>query len=268
VGRECYALFQRRQHLPDAQLVAEVVKLLGASGDAAGAEGAWQQALAAAVEASDAAGSSSGGSSTGSTGVPSAEEACLHAARAEGLAKAGQLEAAVAAVEAMLDRFSDLLPLPLDASLTTTSSSSSSSSGCSSSSGIGAAGAAAGDDVGVEHRKHRRRRPHPRASPVQYMQEARNAVLAAAQAAGDQATAKRVASLATLRGLPPDVGTYNILLRGSLEHGDGLAAVQVSGVECSRVYRFDVWLERLWNGGCGRAAPVELVSAWQADLAC
>ena len=274
MGRECYALFQRRQHLPDAQLVAEVVKLLGASGDAAGAEGAWQQALAAAVEASDAAGSSgssgSGGSSASSTGVPSAEEACLHAARAEGLAKAGQLEAAVAAVEAMLDRFSDLLPLPLDASLTTSSSSSSSSSsGCSSSSGIGAAGAAAGDDVGGEQQKlqQQRRRPHPRASPVQYMQEARNAVLAAAQAAGDQATAKRVASLATLRGLPPDVGTYNILLRGSLEHGDGLAAVQVSGVECSRVYWFDVWLEWLWIGGCGRAAPVELVFAWHADVA-
>jgi hypothetical protein len=204
--------------------MAEVVKLLGASGDAAGAEAAWQQALVVAAEASDAAGAGSGScSGGGSGGVPSAEEACLHAARAEGLAKAGHLEAAVAAVEVMLDSFSDLLPLPLDASLTSSSSSGSSSS----SSGVVAAERAAGDDVGGGQQQ-RRQRPHPRASHVQYMQEARNAVLAAAQAAGDQATAKRVASLATLRGLPPDVGTYNILLRGSLEHGDGLAALQVS----------------------------------------
>ena len=253
MGRGCYELFQRRQHPPDAQLMAEAVKLLGASGNAAAAEVAWQQALAAAVEPLDAAGSSSSSSSSGSGGAPSAEEACLHAARAEGLAKAGQLEAAVAAVEAMLDRFSNLLPLPLDASLT-----SSSSSG-----GSGAAGTAAGADDGEQQQRQQQRqrgRPHPRASPVQYMQEARNAVLAAAQAAGDQATAKRVASLATLRGLPPDVGTYNILLRASLEHGDGLAAVQVSALTGDRVCKFGLWRGRLWGRG--------LLSATGGVLAC
>jgi hypothetical protein len=156
----------------------------GAAGDADGSEAAWQAALATA----------------GGEG----EEARLHGARVAALAAAGRFEAALAALEAMLDRFAGLLPV--DAS-------------------VPLAGGSGGGEGGT------RRAP----DAVRSMQAARNELLAAAQAAGEAAAARRVAALATLRGLPPDRGTYHSLLRASLAHGDGLAAVREGLEEMRRL---------------------------------
>ncbi|EFN53008.1 hypothetical protein CHLNCDRAFT_54108 [Chlorella variabilis] len=188
VARECHDMFLRRRHTPDARLAAEVVMLLGRSGEVAAAEAAWRHALGAARGEE--------------------EHACLHAARAAALARAGQLPAAVAALEAILDRFADLLPV--DASFSLDS------------------GDSGGGDGDGDQQRWREQAAHP--PPVRYMQHARNAVLAAAQAAGDAAAVRRVTGLATLRGLPPDLATYHSLLRAAIAHGDGLAAVQ-EGVE-------------------------------------
>ncbi|KAI3424904.1 hypothetical protein D9Q98_008288 [Chlorella vulgaris] len=180
VAQACYSLFQRREHTPDASLTAEVVRMLAASGDAGAAEAAWLSAVAATQSDDD--------------------HARLHAARVAMLAEAGRLEAAVAALEAMLDRFAALLPI--DASFNLTG--------------------------GVRAEQQRQRAVQP--APVWCMQQARNAALAAAQSGGDLGTARRITSLATMRGLPPDLTTYHSLLSAALAHGDGLAAV-LEGVE-------------------------------------
>ncbi|KAL4855833.1 Pentatricopeptide repeat-containing protein [Chlorella vulgaris] len=180
VAQACYSLFQRREHTPDASLTAEVVRMLAASGDAHAAEAAWQSAVAATQSDDD--------------------HARLHAARVAMLAEAGRLEAAVAALEAMLDRFAALLPI--DASFNLTG--------------------------GIPADRQRQRAVQP--APVWCLQQARNAALAAAQAGGDLGTARRITGLATMRGLPPDLTTYHSLLSAALAHGDGLAAV-LEGVE-------------------------------------
>lgn len=213
VARECHDMFLRRRHTPDARLAAEVVMLLGRSGEVAAAEAAWRHALGAARGEE--------------------EHACLHAARAAALARAGQLPAAVAALEAILDRFADLLPV--DASFSLDS------------------GDSGGGDGDGDQQRWREQAAHP--PPVRYMQHARNAVLAAAQAAGDAAAVRRVTGLATLRGLPPDLATYHSLLRAAIAHGDGLAAVQV------RRHAQGLPRRRAWAGPCRAAAVADAPAA-------
>lgn len=210
MGRECYDLFQRRGHIPDAQLLAEVIRLHGASGDVAALEEAWQAALPAAAS--------------------EAEVAALHAARAAALAKAGDLDAAVAALSDMMDAFASLLPVDTSRSLREAAAAEAEAAAAASS----GSGATAGQQAWQARQAQRARR---QAGPVEAMQEARNAVLRAAQERGDGATAQRVASLATLRGLPPDVGTYNTLLRAAMDRGDGLEAVLVSAALLGAVFR-------------------------------
>ncbi|KAL4437214.1 hypothetical protein ABPG75_004353 [Micractinium tetrahymenae] len=211
VARECYALFQRRQLPPDARFVAEVMKMHGAAGDLNAAKAAWLAAAAAAE------------------GRPDAGQACLHAAWVAALAQAGRLQEATGALAAMLDRFASVLPV--EVSLPRSGSSSCSEDGeprpqlpggVPASSGSSSSGSADGGG-GTE-------RQPPAVRTVHHLQEARNAVMAAARERGEHSVAKRVASLATLRGLPPDVGTYNGLLLGTLSHGDGLQAV-LEGVQ-------------------------------------
>ncbi len=208
MGRECYELFQRRGHIPDAQLLAEVIRLHGARGDVAALEEAWQAALP--------------------TAASEAEVAALHAARAAALAKAGDLDAAVAALSDMMDAFASLLPVDTSRSLR--------EAAAAEAEAAAAANSGSGATAGQQARQAQRARRQ--AGPVEAMQEARNAVLRAAQERGDGATAQRVASLATLRGLPPDVGTYNTLLRAAMDRGDGLEAVLVSGVLLGAVFCF------------------------------
>lgn len=216
----------------------------GATGDVDAAKVAWLQAggkaAAAAAAAAQAAAAQQAGGGTEAdpdTGMPAmpaagaaaaeqpnAEQACLHAAWVAALAQAGRLEEAAAAMACMLDRFASVLPV--EVSLPDSSSGSGSSSledgtprpqlpgGVPAAGGGGGGGGARGQ--------------WPAARTVQYLQDARNALMAAARERGEHGVAKRVASLATLRGLPPDVGTYNGLLLGTLSHGDGLAAVLVS----------------------------------------
>ena len=221
VGHEVLELFQRRQLAPDARLLAEAVRLHGAGGDLAAAEAALAEGRAAAAAAAAAAGGD------GAAALPGAAEARLHAAWVGALAKAGRLEEAVAALEAMLDEFSSLLPVEVSVAARDSDGSGSGGSASSSDTSSGEApqrlawGEAGGGGV------QQRREP----SPVHLMQAARNAVLAAARERGDAAAGKHAASLATMRGLPPDVGTYNGLLRASLAHGDGLQAVLVRGQE-------------------------------------
>lgn len=191
MAEETLALFQRRGHAPDAQLQAELVRLHGARGDAAAAEAAWRAAAALAQPGSS-------------------EAAALHAAWVAALARAGDLSGAVAALEQMLDAFASLLPVDTSARIREA-----------------AEAEAAGGSGGSEGARLQVAAAARWASPVAHMQAARNAVLRAAQESGDSASAKRAASLATLRGLPPDVGTYNALLRAALAHGDGLQAVLV-----------------------------------------
>lgn len=200
MGRDCYELFQRNGHIPDAQWLAEVIRLHGACGDVAAVEEAWQAALPSAAG--------------------EAEVVALHAARSGALAKAGDLEAAVAALSDMMDAFASLLPVDTSRSLREAAAAEAEAAAAASGSG-GAAGSQQGRHA---RQAQRARRP---AGPVEVMQEARNAVLKAAQENGDSAMAQRVASLATLRGLPPDVGTYNCLLRAAMDRGDGLEAVLV-----------------------------------------
>ena len=209
MGRECYALFQRRGHTPDTPLLAEVVRLHGACGDAAAAEAAWRAAL---------------------PGAASGEAAALHAARTAALAKAGDLNAAVAALEEMMDAYAGLLPVDTSRSLREAAEAEAEAKAAAAS---GSGGGAAGQQQWQQQRQQQQQEQARRAaSPVEFMQEARNAVLRAAQRQGDGATAQRVASLATLRGLPPDVGTYNSLLRAALANGDGLQAVLVRAGCC------------------------------------
>ncbi len=247
MAHECYTLFQRRQLSPDARFAAEVMRMHGAAGDVDAAKAAWLQAggkaAAAAAEAAQAAAAQQAGGGTEAdpdTGMPAmpaagaaapeqpnAEQACLHAAWVAALAQAGRLGEATAAMACMLDRFASVLPV--EVSLPGSSSDSGSSSLEDGTprpqlpGGVPAAGGGGGggscNSAGGQWAAAR---------TVQYLQDARNALMAVARERGEHGVAKRVASLATLRGLPPDVGTYNGLLLGTLSHGDGLAAVLVS----------------------------------------
>lgn len=223
----------------------------GAAGDVDAAKAAWLRAggEAAAVAAAQAAAQQQAGGGGTATeqgdGVaaasaagaaagehPNAEQACLHAAWVAALAQAGRLQDAAAALASMLDRFAAVLPVEVSLPGSGGDSGGSGDSGgqprpqLPGSVPTAGSGGSSGDGIsGGEGRQP------PAARTVLYLQDARNAVLAAARARGDHSVAQRVASLATLRGLPPDVGTYNGLLLGALGHGDGLQAVLVSAAD-------------------------------------
>lgn len=196
----------------------------------AGGEAAAAAAHATAAQQADGAGGDVGqgdgapAAGAAAAGQPDAEQACLHAAWVAALAQAGRLQEAAAALASMLDRFASVLPVEVSLP----GSSGGSGGGSHEDGWTWPQLPGGGPTGGRSSSSSSTGRPSASARTVRYLQEARNALMAAARERGEHSVAQRVAALATLRGLPPDVGTYNGLLLGTLSHGDGLAAVLVS----------------------------------------
>ena len=123
--------------------------------------------------------------------------------------RAGEWDATLAAVEETMDRYCDLLPVLLG------DDAPASASPTASAGDAGTAAAAVAAALAAQ-----------RADPLRCLRGACNAALHAAERAGAAAAVRRLTSLMTKRGLPPDTATYNTLLRASLARGEGLPAVQ------------------------------------------
>lgn len=202
VGLRCWELMRKREVPPDAVTFCEVMRLHGAAGQASEIQSVWDTAVnTLGIETSI---------STEANVGDDGHRSMLTAAQAGALATAGDFSAATAACEALMESMSHCLPVPLHFDV----------AGLPSAGDEGAGGPEGGSEDGGRGRRG--------ASPVQNLRAACNAVLHAAEARQEWAAMRRMVHLMTARGLPPDVVTYNVLLKAALRRGDGQVALHVS----------------------------------------
>jgi hypothetical protein len=140
------------------------------------------------------------------------------AAYAGALAAAGHVSLAMAQCESIMDMLGHLLPqeLHLAAFELNTRTTANNTSG--------------GNNTGSGGRQT--------AAPLDNLRSACNAVLHAAVSSHQWSYLRKMVALMTSRGLPPDVITYNALLKAAVKRGEGPQPIHVSRVFLSNKFHF------------------------------
>ena len=213
-GLKVWEFMQRRGVELDKGTWCDVLRLMGGSGNANEVNTLWE-------EAKNALSAEDNTSPQGSLLTSTAEEAHVRqegramvaAAYAGALASAGDILGAMAACSDLMDSLSHLLPEDLEAFVAR-----SSDRGVSNGqNGVNSSGQVQKRDGGRLN-----------AAPLEHLRSACNAVLYAALGAHQWGAMRKLVALMTSRGLPPDVITYNALLKAALKRGEGPQPLHVS----------------------------------------
>lgn len=225
LGLKVWEFMQRRGVEADKVTWCEALRLMGAAGDVEGVNRIWKEACTAMSAMDDIPPQGSLLTSTAEEMHQREESRAMFAAAYAGaLAAAGDIPGAMDACQQLMDSLSHLLPEDLEAFVAeknlqrrsggdnedisnNLSHNDSREEKITTNGGVGGRKKSEGRRLG--------------AAPLDHLRSACNAVLYAALGAHQWGSMRKLVALMTARGLPPDVITYNALLKAALKRGEG-----------------------------------------------
>jgi Pentatricopeptide repeat domain len=236
IGLKLWEFMKRRAVKIDNVSYCEALRIFGAAGDVEKLVDLWENEINLALDTLDivdnkkiSSGSNDASATKEEENVVEVEDedvllkrkneskTMVAAAYASALAAAGQIPLAMAQCELIMDSLTHLLPQELHLAIELETGRTDDHNLATSNSTVSNINLSPSSSGGRQT-----------AAPLDNLRSACNAVLHAAVASHQWSSLRKMVALMTSRGLPPDVITYNALLKAAVKRGEGPQPIHVS----------------------------------------